>query len=220
MLVEIATAEPIRLNELRARSGKKGSAFEKTAGRLLALGLVYRERRRVRGRRKKKRLHLGLATGLYIAPALRALLAAIRNEPADLSAGRVLRLFVIPTDADNKLTYDFLFGSRVRTLAIIVVALLGFSDASTIGRVVGVDRSGNLNALLEPLTRDGIFTNIRYGRMRLFSLSRERWSESLEALCWRLAEVYPRLRSIANSAEMLRNAGTSPARKFFQTRMR
>ena len=110
---------------------------------------------------------------------------------------------------------DRLFGSRSRTLAIVITALAGYLDGSTIARVTNV-AVGNSPKLLYPLVDGGVLRRVAHGRLMLYSLATTPWEKSVQSLCRQMAQGLPSLAVVARLAEELRDAGDSPPRRFLR----
>jgi hypothetical protein len=101
-------------------------------------------------------------------------------------------------------------------MIILMIALTGFAEGAAISRTVGITR-GRTTGLLDRIERDGIFSRDLFERLAIYSLNHDQpWCESLEALCLKLSEAYPHLRSLAEQALNLRENGTHYGHKFLK----
>jgi hypothetical protein len=216
-LVEIAALEPVHVGDLPEYRMTSTFALQPTVRRLVAQGLIRRYAYSGHRDDNYPRIYLVLNRDLPIASELRALLCAI-----GLSRGTVVPAALPtlpssgPKDCDVSFDYTRLFGAQARTLAIILVTLVGSVDLRTIARIVNVDVGGSSLSLLDPLETARILKRRRIGLMQLYSLVQTPWSNDFKALCLRLAECYPELKVLANAAELLRDSGDSPPRKFLR----
>ena len=161
--------------------------------------------------------HLCLNRSLPIYRDVRETLYAMSAIIGERAPGRLSDLppTACQLQAAANVNLERLFGSETRTMAVILVALAGYLDASTIARMVGV-ANGNSKILLNPLSNGRVFRREPCGRLVMYYLADEPWRDSLLRLCLRLADLSPRLAILAKLAEESRDSGESPPRKYLR----
>jgi hypothetical protein len=219
-LVEIAALEPVVVSDIPENKAAFLDNFfmERTAvHRLFLIGIVriylYMPFPQKRERRTPL-LHVALNRDLPVAQELFALTQLIGDLVGiHISETRAQLPSVAPKYPDQAFDYELLFGPRNRSMIIMIVALVGFSDIATISRVIGMSPDGALRAL-ERIERDGIFSRTRFVHLTIYTINREQpWCDSLEAVCLKLSEAYPHLRVLAEQAITLRESSTHYDRK-------
>ena len=217
LLTRIASEEPVPAtdlidNQLSSISTYRAIRHAERSGILIAFSQI------TGSNKSKVQKYLCLNHGLQINREIADTLSTIA-----LTTGASERLDNASlVSQENRLTaafeldLDSLFGSRTRTMAVIIVALARFLDFSTIARMVGVQLNGNLHSLLTPLVRGRVLQKRACGRLVLYALADEPWRVPLRRLCLRLAEISPRLTTLARLAEEIRDSGDSPPRKYLR----
>lgn len=213
-LVEIAALEPVGAERLPERQNVSVQNIGFTVRRLVAAGLV----RRYQAPGHRDRYLLGLDPRPVWATELRALLQIVASangqawhpspnpdgsEPVTEGPNVTdLKVFGRPNG-----DVETIFGTPNRTLAVLAVAAAGQMDASTIARLTGVQTDGDMHRLLDPIEADGVFTSEMVGQIRLYSLTREPWTEAAVNLATAILATKPQLQSRVNAARAMVTIG-------------
>lgn len=180
---------------------------------------------------RPKGFHYRLTDVEPLGSPIRSVLASIAAVnglalPAQAAEPRdALRVYVAPMkEQGDRRGIHFgprsILGSPIRTLAIIIVAMLGEVDENTIARACAVTTDRAMLALLRPIQRDGIFVTKSVGRFKLCALPDAAWKPNLEALARTIVAVDPNAGALVEAARQIRIGGTWHNRRFLERYLR
>jgi hypothetical protein len=110
-------------------------------------------------------------------------------------------------------TWKTLFGAPKRSLTLLLLALTGELDASTICRVVRAKQDGARYKFLDPIEDDGLVVRRPLGAMLMYSLADAPWTEPFRRLAEAIANDDEAVRSMSTAARALMLAGGHSKRK-------
>jgi dCMP deaminase len=237
-LTEIGAMEPVAVNDLPKRGTVTDANLGHTVRRLIALGLVRRYRQpahldRVLLRKlviagllerwvlesRPSGFHYRLSDIEPLATPVRAILASLGEAnglivPAQTQPPqKARRIEVAPMD-DQRDRHGIhygplsILGTPLRTLAIVIVAILGEVDENTIARACAVATDKSVLDLLRPIQRDGIFVTSTVGRFKMCALPDVTWRRPLESLARTIVTLDPNAGALVEAP--VRSASGAP----------
>lgn len=214
LLSRIALEEPVPASELIDRNLSESSTY-RALRHAERYGLIVSSSQ-IPGRPKSNtKKHLRLNHSLQFSLEFLEILSVISSCTGAYPRSSIMidfsKSIQIPDEIHVDL--DLLFGSRTRTMAVMLVALAKFLDSTTIARFVGIAPTGEMLSLLTPLVKGRVLQKRACGKFALYALADELWRVPLRNLCLRIAEISPRLTTLARLAEQSRDSGDSPPRK-------
>jgi hypothetical protein len=219
LLCEVAVREPVRILDLQDAAPVVRLIEQSPLGRLYANNLVRLHAIRRPGR-KLPTMMLSFNRELPFSNELRRFIEIMCLENAIPVPESLAELpEQDPTYPDREFDFEEIFGSSRRSLIVLLVSLIGFSDCMTLSRIVSMHSGSEAHSYLDCLVRDGILVCESWGRMQIYSIANlAPWAPVLNNLCRKLAELYPRLQALAEAAVLLRDGGRSPSRKYLRKR--
>lgn len=227
VLVEVGTAEPAHGTDIAALQAVNNRRSSVLLRKLVIAGLL--ERWVLKSR--PNGFHYRLSDIEPPATSVRAVLASIGEAnglvvPVQTPPPqKAHRIEVAPTDDQGErhgIHYGPLsiLGTPLRTLAIVIVAMLGEVDENTIARACAVATDKSVLDLLRPIQRDGIFVTSTVGRFKMCALPDVTWRPPLEALARTIVTMDPNAGALVEAARQIRVGGTWHNRKFLERYLR
>jgi len=227
VLVDVASAEPLHGTDIAALQAVSNVRSSVLLRKLVIGGLLERLVLETR----PSGYHYRLSDIEPLATPVRAVVASLGAANGLVVPGhtpqpeKARRIDVAPTDDQGDrhgIHYGLLWilGTPLRTLAIVIVAILGEADENTVARACAVTTDKSMPALLKPIQRDGIFVTSTVGRFKMCAIPDAAWKPSLESLARTIARVDPNAGALVEAARQIRTGGTWHGRKFLERYLR
>lgn len=218
LLVEIASAEPVTFFDLPEAQVVVIGTLHYHLTKLLALGIVRRFHDP-----DQARFLIALDHRHPLAQEIRALLRAIGHTVgAGISKEAFVGKDLLPVEERAKTNstsasdrgyrdkFLALFGTPMRTRALVFVALIELIDPSTIARLLGM-RVHLATKILHRIEQDELAECAISTRFNHYRLKEEPWTCELQTLLSRLCELSNSLRAVVDAGKVISKAGRGRA---------